>query len=212
MSSNIPDKITSFESLERLGRVRLSDHFFMRDFLYSEIANHYGLTNAPTDPVVAVEAGEQLSQNLLEPLRERFGHIHIRSAYRSPTVNAKGAENRNQHKCGSNETNRAKHIWDQRDKDGNLGATACIQVTSFSDAYEKGADWKALAWWIHDHLPYHSVFFFNARAAFNLNWRENPERWIRSWIGIKGSYLTKPDMDNHSGDHSEHYRWMEDEL
>lgn len=33
--------IKSFNKLEELGRVRLSTNFFMRDFLYSEIANFY---------------------------------------------------------------------------------------------------------------------------------------------------------------------------
>ena len=40
----------SVDALETLGRVRLSKSFFMRDFLYSEIANHYGLRNVPSDP------------------------------------------------------------------------------------------------------------------------------------------------------------------
>ena len=190
----------------------MSEHFFMRDFLYSEIANHYGILNAPADPRLAVEAGTNLCRDLLEPLRKKFGHIHIRSAYRSTAVNSKGAENKNQHNCGSNERNRAKHIWDERDPSGNLGATACIQVTSFADEYENGADWKSLAWWIHDHLPYNSAFFFNNRAALNLNWRENPERWIRSWIELRGGYLTQADMDNHLGDHSEYYSWIDEKI
>ena len=40
----------SVKSLEDLGRVRLSENFFMRDFLYSEVANLYGLPNIPDDP------------------------------------------------------------------------------------------------------------------------------------------------------------------
>jgi len=104
------------------------------------------------------------------------------------------------------------HIWDVRDKDGNLGATACIQVHRFAERFEKGADWKSLAWWVHDNLPYNAVFFFNNRAGFNLNWRENPERKIRSYIGSRGKYLTRKGMDNWEGDHNEHYSWMDKEL
>ncbi len=40
--------------LEELGRVRLSKSFYMRDFLYSEIANFYGIPNIPDDPDLAV--------------------------------------------------------------------------------------------------------------------------------------------------------------
>ena len=75
------------KELEVLGRVRLSDHFFMRDFLYSEISNAYGIPNNPVDKNLAIEAGTNLCRNLLEPLREKFGHLSIRSAYRSPDVN-----------------------------------------------------------------------------------------------------------------------------
>lgn len=199
-------------ALEKLGRVRLSEHYFMRDFLYSEISNAYGISNMPNDIDMAVEAGTRLCQDLLEPLREKFGHIHIRSAYRNPNVNAKGAENKNQHNCSSNEANYAHHIWDRRDSEGNLGATACIQVHWFAEQFEKGRAWESLAWWVHDNLPYNSAFFFNNRAGFNLNWRENPEKWIRSYIGSRGKYLTKPDMDNWSGDHSSHYSWMDEKL
>ena len=37
-------------ALENLGRVRLSPNFYMREFLYSEIANFYGMPNMPDDP------------------------------------------------------------------------------------------------------------------------------------------------------------------
>mgnify|MGYP003581915723 FL=1 len=35
--------INTYEKLEELGRVRLSKNFFMRDFLYSEIAAWHGI-------------------------------------------------------------------------------------------------------------------------------------------------------------------------
>ena len=77
-------------SAERLGRVRLSPSFFMRDFLYSEIANMHGITNLPDDPDLAVAAGTRLCEEVLEPLQATFGRIAIRSAYRSPALNAYG--------------------------------------------------------------------------------------------------------------------------
>ena len=36
--------------LEDFGRIRLSDHFFMRDMLYSEVASLHGITNIPNNP------------------------------------------------------------------------------------------------------------------------------------------------------------------
>jgi hypothetical protein len=192
----------SVASLEALGRVQLSENFFMRDFLFSEIAAMHGLSNAPEEPDVAIAAGKMLCETLLEPLQETFGRIAIRSSYRSPTVNKFG--NENNLNCARNEANYAHHIWDKRDAQGRLGATACIVVPWFAKRYHDGADWRALAWYIHDHMPYHTQYFFPKRAALNLNWREQPEGRIDSYISPKGC-LTKPGMDNHSDDHGDWY-------
>jgi hypothetical protein len=54
---------------EDFGRVRLSRSFFMRDFLYREIASICGITNRPDDPELAIEAGRELCEHLLEPCR-----------------------------------------------------------------------------------------------------------------------------------------------
>src|SRR5215216_5160245 len=93
----------SMKALEELGRVQLSENFFMRDFLYSEISAFYRIPNIPDDPDLAILAGRKLCEEALEPLYRRFGKISVRSAYRSPEVNRYG----NQHNlnCGSNESN-----------------------------------------------------------------------------------------------------------
>jgi hypothetical protein len=195
-------KPETMRALEELGRVRLSSHFFMRDMLYSEIANFYGMPNTPDDPDLAVAAGRRLCEELLEPLHATFGHVSIRSAYRSPAVNQFG--NDNDLSCATNEKNRARHIWDQRDADGCMGAMATIVVPWFTDRYEAGADWRALAWWIHDHLPYSSLQFYPKLAAFNIAWHERPLREISSYIEPKG-VLTRPGMANQDGPHADWY-------
>ena len=177
----------SVNSLEDLGRVRLSSSFFMRDFLYSEIANFYGVQNIPEDPDLAIEVGKALCQELLEPLQTAFGRIAVRSAYRSPAVNHLGNEKK--HNCGSNESNFAGHIWDKRDAQGHKGAMACIIIPWFTDRYEAGADWRGLAYWIHDHLPYSQLQFFPKLCAFNIGWHEKPKRMIYSFIEPKGLLL-----------------------
>jgi hypothetical protein len=63
---------------------------------------------------------------VLEPIQDVLGRISIRSAYRSCAVNAKGAENKNQYNCGSNDSNYAGHIWDVKDSDGYMGATRVL--------------------------------------------------------------------------------------
>lgn len=189
-------------ALEEFGRTRLSPSFFMRDFLFSEIAAMNGMSNLPTDPDLAIETGKRLCRELLEPLNATFGRIAVRSAYRSEEVNGFGAANKLN--CASNAANFAAHIWDRRDSDGYTGATACVVIPWFADRYAAGADWRAMAWWIHDHLPYAALTFFPKLAAFNISWHERPERRIDSYIAPKGT-LTKPGMDNWKGSNAEWY-------
>ena len=191
---------SSVGSLENFGRVRLSQSFFMRDFLYSDIAAINGFSNIPDDPDLAIVAGTRLCEEILEPLQSVFGRIAIRSAYRSPEVNGFGAEAGMN--CASNESNFGHHIWDRKDAEGNIGATACVVVPSFYDRFPDEGDWKKLAWWIHDHLPYNEMTFFRHFWAFNINWRENPVRQIYNWMEVP-RWLTKPGMENHAGRHEQ---------
>lgn len=192
----------SVRTAEAFGRIRLSKGFFMREFLYSEIADIHGLTNLPADPDLAIAAGRGLCENLLEPLQATFGRIAIRSAYRSPEVNALG--NTRYHSCASNAHDRAGHIWDQRSEDGGLGAMASIALPWLIDRLDQGVTWQAIAWWIHDHLPYSELQFFPKLMAFNIGWHEFPRRRISSYAPPRG-LLTKPGMPGHDGDHSDQY-------
>ena len=205
-------KPTSVNTLETLGRVRLSESFFMRDFLYSEISQIEGIANIPDDPDLTIFVGKQLCENVLEPIQAALGRLSIRSAYRSCAVNAKGAENKNQYNCSKNEANYAGHIWDKKDADGCMGATACIIVNSFIPYYERTSKWTALAWWIHDHIPsYSAMQFFPKFAAFNISWHEQPEKQIHSYIEPRGC-LTRPDMTNFDGSHAKEYQQFLNEL
>jgi len=194
-------KPCSMRALEDLGRVRLSPNFFLRDFLHSEIANFYGVPNIPEDPDLAIAAGSRLCQELLEPLQATFGRVGVRSGYRSTKVtkfgNARGHGARI-------EANAGYHIWDLRNRDGHRGAAACVVVPWFADRYEKGADWRGLAWWVHDHLPYSHLEFYPKLGAFNIQWCERPAHRIDSFIVPKGC-LTRPGMPGHADGHSDWY-------
>lgn len=194
--------VVSYAGLESLGRQRLSHNFFMRDFLYSEIAAAHGLCNAPEFPDVALKFGRKLCTELLEPLHDAFGRIHIRSGYRSPLVNGFG--NKRKMNCSSNESNFAGHIWDFADKSGTHGAMVCIVIPSLVDHIAKGGSWTDMAWWIHDHLNYSTLYFFPQMSAFNIGWHERPIRRIDSYAKPLGC-LTKPGMVNHGGLHRDQY-------
>ena len=176
-------KPASMWSLETLGRVRLSKYFFMREFLYSEIGNFYGLQNIPENPDLVIEVGRAFCTDLLDPLFETFGQVTVRSGYRSPDLNRFG--NKNKLNCARNDYPGECHIWDRGDRQG--GAT--IVIPWFADQYACGRDWRDLAWWIHDHIPYSEQWYFPKLAAFNLTWEATPRRTISSYIVPRGKLL-----------------------
>ncbi|MDD9980304.1 MAG: hypothetical protein OXU81_02925 [Gammaproteobacteria bacterium] len=190
--------------LEDFGRYRLSPHFFMRDMLYSEIASVHGMRNVPEYPERAVEAGEKLCCTLLGPLHCTFGHVSIRSAFRSRAVNECGAFPKYRNVAGT-AYNFARHVWDWPDKHG-IGATVSIVVPWFVGYLEErypdpekrpATAWKAMAWWIHDHLPFSEMQFYTDPpgfyyAAFNIQWHENEDRKL---IEHRGTRETIPKWD-----------------
>ena len=176
----------SMWSLETLGRVRLSKHFYFRDFLYSEIGNFHQIQNLPRDPDIAIARGRRLCEDLLDPLTETFGPLAIRSGYRAPELNAYG----NAHKlnCARNDNPIECHIWDHAEAAQAVAGTSLV-IPWFADRYAQGRDWRDLAWWIHDHLPYSAMWFFPNLCAFNLDWRPTPLRTISSYIAPRGMLL-----------------------
>lgn len=76
--------------------LKLSRHFRLSEFVRSDVAARRGLDNTPPQPVVDNLA--VLCDELLEPIRERFGPVQITSGYRSREVNvAVGGSNASQH-------------------------------------------------------------------------------------------------------------------
>ena len=178
----------SYPGLDRLGRIRLSRSFHLREFLYSEIAVHYGLRNVPEAGRIdhAIDAGTQLCERLLEPLQEQFGRVHIRSGYRSRAVNAAGVVGK--HNCAAD--NDGFHTWDWPHAVHGRGATACISIPAVSTSVLAGqVPLESLAWWIHDHLPdWGHVEFFTTpehsdELCFNIGWSERPLKTITTRRG-----------------------------
>ena len=82
-----------------------------------------------------------------------------------------------------------------------MGAVACVALPWMVDRMATGVSWQALAWWIHDTLPYSELQFFPKLAAFNIGWHERPKRTIYSYAVPRG-YLTRPGFANHGGGHA----------
>jgi len=192
----------SMQGLEAFSRTRLSPNFFMRDFLYSEIAGFHGIPNLPDEPDLAIAVGRALCETLLEPLQAAFGRLAVRAAYRSRRVTAFGHE---RGECGSVADNAAWHIWDLRDAEGQAGGCAVVVVPWFADRYAMEGGWQAMGWWIHDHLPYSNVQFLPKLAAIRLQWHQRPKRRIESFLKPRG-VLTKPGMANQDSSHRDSYK------
>jgi hypothetical protein len=160
--------------------------------LHSEIAQVHGLLNAPDDPELAIAAGTRLCEELLEPLQDRWGRVAVRGAYRSREVNALGnammRAGKAGYNCALNANSAAGHIWDLRDTDGCMGATACVVVPAFYDAHSEPGGWQVMARWIDDNLPYSWLQFFPKYWAFNINWHERPARRIGSYVEPRGRF------------------------
>ena len=179
-------KPASMWSLETFGRVRLSQHFYMRDFLMSEISAFHGVPNLPDDPDLAIANGKRLCETLLDPLEETFGRVAVRSGYRSDALNTYG--NLNKLNCARSDNPIECHIWDRNAGADAIAGTSLV-IPWFADQYDQGRDWRDLAWWAHDHLPYSEMWFFPKLAAFNLVWRPKPLRTISSYIAPRGMLL-----------------------
>ncbi|MDH3378717.1 MAG: hypothetical protein OEQ39_17475 [Gammaproteobacteria bacterium] len=206
-----PDSVSA---LTELGRVRLSEHFFMREMLYSEVANFHGMPNIPDDPDLAIEVGKHLCDEILEPRHRTFGHVSVRSAYRSSEVNgycnqryveSGGADTG--YYCSDNTYSAARHIWDLRDEEGYMGGTVCLVIPWYLPKFEKSGDPLPLSWWIKDHIPaYSELMFFPWLCAFNIRWREGPSNLqIILDDGVEDTVLSNNTMDNYNEDHSDLY-------
>ena len=156
----------------------------MRDFLMSEISAFHGIPNIPDDPDLVIRRGRHLCEELLDPLEETFGRIAVRSGYRSAALNTYG--NEHNLNCARSDNPMECHIWDWPDREI---AGASIVVPWFAERYAQGRDWRDLAWWVHDHLPYSEMWFFPKLAAFNLVWRPEPLRSISSYAAPRGLLL-----------------------
>jgi len=178
--------IGNFWAMEKLGQVRLSQHFYLRQFLYSEIAAAFDLPNNPINIDLAIENGKQLCTSILEPIVEHWGPIVVRSGYRSPVVNAVGAARGL--KCASNSKNAGAHIWDMPDKYGDVGACACIVVPKLVDEASSSEHWRVMAEWLATNVPFHRATFFQRDFALNVGWNTNPVGEVKSLIPPRVTY------------------------
>ncbi len=73
--------------------MRLTTNFTLEEMIFSQTASRLGLSNSPNQQVIGNL--QRLCENILQPLRNKFGPVVVSSGYRSQLVNNKvgGASN-----------------------------------------------------------------------------------------------------------------------
>ena len=199
-------KPASMKRLEELGRVRLSPNFFMREMLYSEIADFHGIPNTPDDPDLAIAAGTRLCEELLEPLHTTFGQVSIRSAFRSVAVNEYGHERRDKGyklRCDCLEpcAPRVGSARCGRVRGGDRLHRDPLVHPALRRRYFRGRPWPG-GYMTICRIP---TWCSSRNTLLSISGgTKKPLRRIESFAPPKGC-LTKPGMPNHSGDHSSEY-------
>lgn len=104
--------------------MKLAKNFSVAELSKSEAATRQGLDNTPS--MVVIDNLQQLTDNILQPIRDKFGAVVVTSGYRSPAVN--------------------KAIGGSTTSDHCKGYAADFEVL--------GMDNKELALWIKDNLKF----------------------------------------------------------
>lgn len=104
--------------------MKLSANFSLHELTKSDTAIRHGIDNTPSMQVI--ENLQDLVDNVLQPLRDKFGAIRVTSGYRSPAVN--------------------KAIGGSSTSDHTLGYAADFEVL--------GMDNRELALYIRNNLKY----------------------------------------------------------
>ena len=82
-----------------LGTVTMTEGFNYNEFIHSDTATKNHIENVPSPD--QIENGKALFENIVQPIRDRFGEVRITSAYRNQELNTLvgGVEN-SQHMTG----------------------------------------------------------------------------------------------------------------
>ena len=123
--------------------MQLSKNFWLEEFLKSQAATRFGLSNKPSPEYV--ENLRELAVNILQPIRDHFKlPVIINSGYRSAAVNrAVGGSATSQH---------------------SVGEAADIEIPGITTV--------ALAKWIQDNLNFDQLILegFDPRQGPNSGW------------------------------------------
>jgi zinc D-Ala-D-Ala carboxypeptidase len=121
--------------------MKLSKNFSVAELSKSEWAARNGVDNTPS--LTVIDNLQQLVDNILQPVRDKFGPVVVTSAYRSPAVN--------------------KGIGGSATSDHTKGQAADFEVLGMHN--------KELAEWIRDNLKFTQLILeFPSKSDPNAGW------------------------------------------
>ena len=151
--------------------VKLSAHFYLKDFIKSETATRKRIDNTPT--LTHLENLKQVCENILEPVYAHYKKpIRINSAYRGPKLNkAVGGSSKSQH-CN--------------------GEAVDFEID--------GVPNPELAAWVTNNLNFDQIIleFYNPKEGPNSGWvhcsykKNNNRKSILTAVSVKGKTVYKP--------------------
>ena len=81
-----------------MSRIKLSPNFYLDEFTRSQVAVRHDITISVEPDSLVLENLRRLCVNVLQPLREALGPVHVTSGYRPLAVNILvGGSSRSQH-------------------------------------------------------------------------------------------------------------------
>ena len=162
-------------ALDALVKVRLSNNFILRDFLYSTECAALGLSNYPENPETVIRAGRELCERLLEPILAYFGRFAITFGYQCRQgVEAKWSEKMRQEKRRSS----SPHQWDR----GTFGNEVYARVDILPFCVEDGLVSKMeFGHWLMHHLDVDLLMMWKKANICCISISPKPRRVWFEW-------------------------------
>ncbi len=181
-----------FDQYHSLALVRLSPNFILRDFLFSTESAVLGLSNFPDHPEQVIRSGKALCEQVLEPIRAKFGGFSITFGYQCRDAMEFGwsKERRIRDRLSSN-----PHHWDR----GTFGDEVYARVDILPFCVEDGKVSKhEFGHWLMHNLDIDLLMHWHRANIFCITISPKPRRvWIEWGDGSVGQPKRKDLMGTH---------------
>jgi zinc D-Ala-D-Ala carboxypeptidase len=158
--------------------MNLSSNFTLDELIKSQVATRKNINNNPSPQ--QIENLKLLCENILQPIRDKFGRVSVSSGFRSPELCIAIGSSINSQHCADN-------------------------VSSACDFEVYGVDNKEVADWIFDNTKVDQLIleFYKGKDEPNSGWihasyvKENPRhQYLIAYQNEDGKVSYKPNLKN----------------